>query len=159
MGEDRTAAVFAAQHVLGDGSEPLDVLIGFLERLDPRLVETSRQRAEAGDGDAEGTLNDARLVLIFLREALREDGSTDMRLHLKRRRRGQPIDKRERAQKFGRAAAIVERALQAGDKQESGIAAAMAETGLSRSEIFNDLRRQRKFKRLFGPDSLFGPGN
>lgn len=87
-----------------------------------------------------------QLFLLGLDAAMAPRGSSELKIELRRRRAGKPINRFERARKGHQAAAIVERAVAAGAKQEAALADATAATGLSRSEIFTWLKARRSRK-------------
>jgi len=78
-------------------------------------------------------------LIFLLAEALDPNGNSDFQLKLVGRKPGKPINRHDRALRGHRAAAIVEKLVQEGVKQEAGIAAATEQTGLSRAEIFTGL--------------------
>jgi uncharacterized protein (DUF58 family) len=89
------------------------------------------------------------LFLIELELALAEEGSSEFKVQIKRRKPGKPINKLDRANAGHKAAAMVEKAAEAGMKTEAAIADAGDRTGLSRSEIFTWLRKRREDRERF----------
>ena len=84
----------------------------------------------------EKAVADARLLMIALSEMLDPNGTSEYRIDIRRRKRGKPINRHERAMRGHRAAGIVRSLEKDGWKIEAAIQRAIEETGLSRAEVF-----------------------
>lgn len=73
-----------------------------------------------------------------------EEGPSTFKVEIKRRKPGKPINTLDRAKAGHSAAALVEKAVATGIKQEAAVAEAVERTRLSRSEIFIWLRKRRR---------------
>lgn len=127
------------------GDEPLEFVGDYLGQAAQTLSEyLFRTESEIAPEDEE-FLTGLHLVLLGLAAAADDEGKAPFKIVFKNRNKGKPINTFDRARIGNRAASIVEEGVREGCKQESAIAYAMQETGLSRSEIFSWLRHRRNW--------------
>ncbi len=124
-----------------EGDEPLECVAEAARHLEQKLGEL----AAGALGPAEGrkVAGSAHLFMIAIAELLNENGSSQFKAEIKRRRKGKPINQHDRALVGNRAANIVERLVSEEWKQEAAIEQATSETGLSRAEIMTWLAKRR----------------
>lgn len=123
-----------------------EIVADFVADARGRLGEQASGAFNEGRADAHKDLSDLHIFMIGLEIALREDGDSEFKIEFKRRKAGKPIKKMQRARAGHRAAVIVEKAVAEGTPTESAIADAVAQTGVSRSEIFTWLASSKKYR-------------
>lgn len=100
---------------------------------------------DEGDHQTAGEVIAAtHLFLIAIEELLNPDGTSQFKAEIKHRKRGKPNNRHERALRGRQAAAIVQRLVDEGWKQEAAIAQAGSEIELSRAEIMTWLAIRRE---------------
>lgn len=112
--------------------------------LQKHIGALSARLHDAGDQEGSKTAAAAQLFMIAMAEMLNPDGSSMFKVTIAKRGPGKPIKKHQRAIIGHRAAAIVEKYVKQGWKQEAAVEQAKAETGLSRAEILAWLSGDRK---------------
>ena len=127
------------------GDEPLERVRDCAIDLERRLGQLGADLHERQDHDGANIIAAAHLFIIALAELLDENGTSEFKATLTRRKRGKPINRHERALVGHRAAGIVRRLTDEGWKQEAALQHATSETGLSRAEIMTWLRAERAF--------------
>lgn len=125
------------------GDEPLSRVRDCAIHLQQKLGELSFKMHAIGDEEAEKIAASSNLFMIALAELLDEEGTSEFKAKIERRRRGKPINKHERALKGNKAAALVQRLVDEGWKQEAAIQEAVTQLALSRAEIMTWLRYHR----------------
>jgi hypothetical protein len=129
------------------GDEPIEYVQEYL--IDARKELDSlinRRRRELGPVDEE-TLSGLSLVLYALSLAFKAE-EVAYKLQFKRRTRGKPINKLDRAHLEHRAALLVERLVDQGVKQEAALEQAKQETGVSRSEVLARMKGRKALREL-----------
>lgn len=127
------------------GDEPLERVRDCAVDLERRLGQLGANLHNGKDYDAAKIISAAHLFMIALAELLDENGTSEFKATISRRRRGKPINKHERALVGHRAAGIVRRLVSEGWKQEAALQQATDQTGLSRAETMTWLRAERAF--------------
>ena len=127
------------------GDEPLERVRDCAVDLERRLGELGPGLFEQDPREAVNIVAAAHLFMISLAELLDENGSSEFKATISRRKRGKPINKHERAMVGHRAAGIVRRLVEEGLKQEAALEEAKEKTGLSRAETMTWLRAERAF--------------
>ena len=89
-------------------------------------------------------LDEIRMFLRSLEQALRPAGDTRLRL-VPGKRRGRPRKSRAEVRRGMTAAYLVKRLVADGWKQEAAVAEIGKQTDIGRTELFHLLRRSRKF--------------
>ena len=125
------------------GDEPLERVRECAVELQRQLGELGQSLHQRDDLASESVVSATRFFLITLAELLDENGTSEFKATISRRKRGKPINKSARARKGNRAAGIVERLVKSGWKQEAALQQAVTDTELSRAEIMTWLRSRR----------------
>lgn len=123
------------------GDEPLSRVRDCAVHLQAKLGELSAGTPLSVD--AHKVISAANLFMIAIAELLDDDGSSEFKAKIERRKRGKPINKHARALKGHAAAGIVLRLVSEGWKQEAAIEEAVGKTSLSRAEIMTWLKYDR----------------
>ena len=127
------------------GDEPLERVRDCAVDLERRLGQLGAGLYEQNHLESANIVAAAHLFMISLAELLDENGSSEFKATISRRKRGKPINKHERAMVGHRAAGIVRRLVEEGWKQEAALQQATEKTGLSRAETMTWLRAERAF--------------
>lgn len=127
------------------GDEPLARVRDCAVDLEHRLGQLGADLHRRQEFDGDEIVAAAHLFMIALTELLDENGTSEFKATISRRKRGKPINKHERALVGHRAAGIVRRLVSEGWKQEAALQQAKQETGLSRAETMVWLRIERAF--------------
>lgn len=125
------------------GDEPISRVRDCAVHLQEQLGALSHRMHVSGDSEAASIAAAANLFMIALAELLDENGESEFKARIERRKRGKPINKHARALIGHKAAAIVQNLVADGWKQEAAIEQARADTKLSRAEIMTWVRYQR----------------
>lgn len=125
------------------GDEPLERVRDCAIDLERRLGPLCADLHERKDYESANLIGAAHLFMIALAELLDENGTSEFKATISRRKRGKPINRHERALVGHRAASIVHRLVGEGWKQEAALQQATEEMGLSRAEIMTWLRAER----------------
>lgn len=126
----------------GDGS--MDAFLAASKDVEKRLGIAGVELHEAGLRESAKTVSDAHLLVIAFAEMLNSDGTSEYKIEFKRRKKGKPINRHQRAQRGHRAAGIVRRLETEGWKTEAAVEQATTDTGLSRAEIFSWISHDKK---------------
>lgn len=132
-----------AWHAL-HGEEDVSFVREYVSHARDLIGDLSADLRPADSRDTKEELVGLHLFLIGLEQGLAEEGTSEFKVTIGRRKPGKPINRTDRANAGHKAAAMVEKAVEAGTKQEAAIADAVQRTGLSRSEIFKWLANRRR---------------
>ena len=130
-------------HFALDGDEPPSV---FYESALSFCEVAAEVSVRCPDREASDLLAEISIFMGSLVELLDEGGKSEIKANIVRRKAGKPVNKHARARTGRRAGLIAEKKVSEGWKTEAAIEYAMAETGLSRAEVFSWLRSNRNLK-------------
>lgn len=125
------------------GDEPLHFVRDAALDLGERLDQLGTRLHEAGDIEGSNIVAAARLYNSAISELLDEDGTSEFKVIIQRRKAGKPMNKFARARKGRRAGEIARKLIAEGVKTESAVQSAVDKTGLSRAEVFAWLKSNR----------------
>lgn len=130
------------------GYEPTEAVVEYLELARAMYASESVGEFEFLPGGRDWFEADLQLVLIAMTDALKPDGTSDMKLTISRRAAGNPPDKLGASRRGHAAARIVEERVASGEKKEAAVQFAKEQTGLSRTEIWKWLRHRKNLDLL-----------
>lgn len=136
------------------GDEPLNRVWDCAVDLERRLGQLGAVLHERQDFEGANVIAAAHMFMIALAELLDENGTSEFKATISRRKRGKPINRSERARVGHRAASIVRQLVKEGWKQEAALQKATDETGLSRAETMTWLRAERAILRRSIPKGI-----
>lgn len=143
------------------GDESLELVHKSAVELQKALGVVGSRLHDNGDIEGSKAVAAANLFMIVMAEMLNRDGTSMFKATISHRGRGQPIKRHQRALIGRQSAAMVEKLVAEGWKQEAAVKQAEAETGLSRAEIMAWLSSGRKLLSM-APEEIaarFYPGD
>lgn len=144
---DKLGWEWAAWYAL-QGDVSLDLVHRSAKELQSKLGDVSARLHTSGDIEGAKTVAAANLFLIAVAELLDNEGTSVFKAAIGKRKRGKPINKHQRALIGHKAAAIVDKLVEQGWKQEAALMEATEKTGLSRAEIMIWLSNDRRMLKM-----------
>ncbi len=125
------------------GSEDRELIHASAAALQGSVAALGRRLYDEGDKDGSKVAHAASLFMLAMAEMLDRDGTSLFKAEISKRGKGRPHNRTSIANRGHKAAAIVDKLVGEGVKQEAAVQQCADETGLSRAEIMAWLSRDR----------------